>query len=72
MVNYKNGKIYKIVSRYTDMIYIGSTTKKYLSDRMYTHRYELGLWMNGAKVYVSSIPILLYEDAKTLIIWEKQ
>ena len=28
MVNYSNGKIYKIVSNNTDKIYIGSTTVK--------------------------------------------
>jgi len=37
MVNYKNGKIYKIVSDNTDKIYIGSTTQKYLSTRLSTH-----------------------------------
>lgn len=38
MVNYKDGKIYKIVSSQTAKIYIGSTTKKYLSQRMDDHR----------------------------------
>ena len=39
MVNYQNGKIYKIVSNTDDDIcYVGSTTKKYLSQRMDTHR----------------------------------
>ncbi len=38
MVNYGNGKIYKIVSSNTEKVYIGSTTKKYLSQRMDEHR----------------------------------
>lgn len=38
MVNYGNGKIYKIISSNTDKIYIGSTTKKYLSQRIDEHR----------------------------------
>jgi hypothetical protein len=45
MIDYTNAKIYKIVSAQTDKIYIGSTTKKYLSQRLAGHvinhkRYE--------------------------------
>ena len=35
---YQNGKIYKIVSKNTDMIYIGSTKKVKLKTRMNEHR----------------------------------
>ncbi len=38
MVNYQNGKIYKIEDMNGEMCYIGSTTKDYLSKRMSTHR----------------------------------
>ena len=38
MVNYQNGKIYKIENMSGDMCYIGSTTKDYLSKRMVQHR----------------------------------
>ncbi len=41
MVNYSNGKIYKIepiCDHEEGDIYIGSTTKKYLADRMCDHR----------------------------------
>lgn len=68
MVNYQNGKIYKIVSSLTDMIYIGSTTKKYLCDRMYYHRVGLKYWMSGKRGFVASFPILLYEDARIILI----
>ena len=37
MVNYNNSKVYKIVGP-GDMIYIGSTTKNYLSSRLSEHR----------------------------------
>jgi hypothetical protein len=44
MVNYSNGKIYKIVPIVEDCeesdIYVGSTTKTYLSQRMDKHRYD--------------------------------
>jgi hypothetical protein len=35
---YQNGKIYKIVCNKTNLVYIGSTTQKYLSDRLKGHR----------------------------------
>jgi len=47
MVNYGNGKIYKIESYQGDLIYIGSTTKEYLSQRMDTHRSDYKRWKNG-------------------------
>jgi hypothetical protein len=38
MNKYQNGKIYKIVCRITNLIYIGSTVEKYLSNRLKGHR----------------------------------
>jgi len=38
MVNYNNGKIYKIVNDVNNKFYIGSTAEKYLSNRMALHR----------------------------------
>ena len=38
MVNYQNGKIYKIEDVGGNMCYIGSTTKDFLSKRMVEHR----------------------------------
>ena len=50
MVNYNNGKIYKIepiVDHDEGDIYIGSTTKHYLSQRMDKHRGNYKSWKNG-------------------------
>jgi len=50
MVNYSNGKIYKIEPIWDHEegdIYIGSTTKQYLSQRMDTHRSDYKRWLNG-------------------------
>lgn len=47
MVNYKLGKIYKIVSSETDQIYIGSTAKPRLCQRMNQHRGDFKVWQNG-------------------------
>ena len=49
MVNYSNGKIYKIepiVDYDEGDIYIGSTTKEYLSQRMDNHRGKYKRWKN--------------------------
>jgi hypothetical protein len=51
MVNYNNGKIYKIEAINGDDgdIYIGSTTKQYLSQRMENHRAKYKQWKNHGK-----------------------
>ena len=54
MVNYNNGKVYKIWSTAGDKIYIGSTTKEYLSQRMDTHRTNYKSWKNGKRPLTTS------------------
>ena len=46
MVNYQEGKIYRIVCGNTGMYYIGSTALKYLSQRLQKH---LSHWKEGIK-----------------------
>jgi hypothetical protein len=52
MKEYSNGKIYKIGSKDTDKIYIGSTTGS-LDYRMYRHHQDYVLYQNnlGSKIY---------------------
>ena len=57
MVNYTNGKIYKIVCLTTNQIYIGSTTKP-LSARLATHRADYKLYKQEKYHYVTSFKIL--------------
>jgi len=38
MVNYQNGKVYKIINENNEVIYIGSTAEKYLSSRYAKHK----------------------------------
>jgi hypothetical protein len=47
MTNYTNGKIYKIESSLGNMVYYGSTTKQYLSQRMTKHRGSYKQWLEG-------------------------
>ncbi len=46
-MDYQKGKIYKIESHLGDKIYVGSTTKKYLSERMTAHRQSYCTWKKG-------------------------
>ena len=58
MVNYNNGKIYKLECLTTGLIYIGSTTKHYLSERMSQHKYDYEKYKKGEMHYISSFDIL--------------
>ena len=61
--NYKNGKIYQIVSDQTDKVYIGSTTQK-LCQRMSHHRSDF----SDHKSNISSKELLQFSDAKILLL----
>ena len=57
MVNYNNGKIYKIepICEHDEGdIYIGSTTKDYLSKRMVAHRYGYNKYKKGKSHLITS------------------
>jgi len=62
MVNYSNGKIYKIRSYQTDDVYIGSTTQT-LSKRIGGHRTTYIQYLEGKNHYVTSYKIVAFEDA---------
>jgi len=67
--DYSKGKIYKIWSNTTTDIYIGSTTKQYLSQRLDGHRKNYKTWIkNNTNKYMSSYEILKYEDHKIELI----
>ena len=53
MVNYGNGKIYKIVRLSDDVVvYVGSTTKQYLSSRLVEHK-NMSKYKPNRRVYKS-------------------
>lgn len=56
MVNYNNGKIYLIepIDGEDGDVYVGSTTKIYLSQRMSEHRNSYNLWKQGKRRKVTS------------------
>ena len=59
-INYKNSKVYKIWSPQGDKIYIGSTTKELLCQRMTAHRKEYRKWKMTNIQCVTSY--LLFEE----------
>lgn len=68
MVNYQQGKIYKIVNNVTDDIYIGSTSKKTLAQRMSLHRFcvnkhpNLKIYKCMNEIGVENFKIILLES----------
>ncbi len=54
MVNYKNGKIYKIINDENEECYIGSTVKKLLSARFAEHKSSYNRWKNNNDHFMSS------------------
>ena len=63
MPDYKNGKVYLIKSKKTNLVYVGSTTQR-LSSRMTNHRGAFRKYMTNSKAqYDSSFQILKHGDA---------
>ena len=58
MVNYQLGKIYIITSETNKLLYVGSTTQKYLSSRLQEHIREF----NGGRSWYSSFKLMDCED----------
>lgn len=68
MVNYQNGKIYKIVCNKTGKCYIGSTAKLTLAQRLVGHKEGFKKWSADQKHYTSSYEILKEGDYYILLI----
>ena len=68
MVNYQNGKIYKIVSSQTDKVYVGSTTKLQLSQRLAEHNYNYKKYTGGKTYFWTSFEIVMFEDAEIILV----
>jgi hypothetical protein len=63
MPDYQQGKIYCIRSHQTDDIYIGSTTKKYLSQRLTHHKTQYRIYLKEGGRYISSFKILEHDNS---------
>tara|TARA_R110000782_G_scaffold46341_1_gene102415 strand:- start:105 stop:590 length:486 start_codon:yes stop_codon:yes gene_type:complete len=68
VVNYNNGKIYKLVCNISGLIYIGSTTKEFLSQRLNKHRSTYKHWKTGKGNYVTSFKVLENDNFKIVLL----
>lgn len=65
----KSLRVYRLVSKFTDDIYIGSTDEKYLSKRLAKHKNSFKRFMEGKRDgYVSSFMLCQYEDVSIELI----
>ena len=66
---YKNGKIYKLTSVHTDKIYIGSTCKVLLSQRLATHKSYYKCWTKNNELnQVSSFYLFNLGDVEIILL----
>lgn len=70
MVNYKNGKVYKIVCNESGLCYVGSTCEKYLSTRLSKHKsdYKKYLHDDTNHYYVTSYEVLKLNNFDIILI----
>lgn len=65
---YQRGKIYKIISESTDLVYVGSSIEKYLSQRLRKHRVSYTSWQQTKKKYIGSFEILQHNDEQIVLL----
>ena len=68
MVNYAYGKIYKITSESSGLVYFGSTALYYLSKRLATHIQDYKRYLDGKRGYTTSFKLLERDDYKIQLI----
>ena len=62
MVDYKNGKIYKLICDNNDLVYIGSTSQKYLSSRLAQHNATKNRCCSKQLIEAGNMRIVLIEN----------
>jgi len=62
--DYANAKIYKLTSFETDKVYIGSTIKQYLCQRLCAHNTAFEQFLRGNMNFITSFHIIKEGDAK--------
>ena len=67
LVDYKNGKIYKIINRETDDVYYGSTIQT-IKNRFTDHKKNYKVYLNDKYDYVTSFEIVKYSSCKIVLV----
>jgi hypothetical protein len=65
---YHQGKIYKIISSQTNKIYIGSTCKKYLCQRLQDHKSCYKQWKKNERCKITSFDLLDLGDVEIILL----
>lgn len=65
---YRRGKIYKLCSRQTDKVYIGSTYERDVRNRLAKHNRNYKAYKAGKYHYVSSFDMLEYNDCDIILL----
>ena len=68
MVNYQQGKIYKIVCNTSGLVYIGSTCQKLLSQRLSEHVSNYKQYLIQKKNYISSYEVIEYGNYEIILV----
>jgi len=68
-MDYKNGKIYKMICNNTGLCYIGSTTQK-LCKRKAVHKSSYKRFMNGKGRYITSYKVMENNDYEIVLVQE--
>ena len=69
MPDYQNSKIYKLISNETENIYIGSTTRRYLCNRLADHKSSYKRYNDGKdKSRCQSFELLKLGDVKIILL----
>ena len=63
----QKGKIYKIISTISDLVYYGSTTR-ILSYRLTDHRGHYRVYLKGKGQYYSSFELMKLDDAQIILV----
>jgi hypothetical protein len=68
MVNYQLGKVYKVVDNTNQNIYVGSTCKEYLSQRLAGHVSNYKRYLKVKKGYTTSFDIIKNNDYEIVLL----
>jgi hypothetical protein len=68
MVNYQNGKVYRLDCLTTGKVYIGSTCHPTVAQRLAEHVSRFKKWKAGNKYYTSSFEVLEQENYKITLV----
>jgi len=68
MVNYQDGKVYKIVCDTTGLVYVGSTCCSYVAQRLAKHASDYKCYLTNNKKYTTSFKVLENNNYKIVLL----